>query len=109
MYACYENCFADQFYHDFEQFNGLNNNNNNNKSKEKYDDYEIMVDVVKTVICMLEKKLVISDDMLILCMEYCKYCQKNDNINNKNSDLLNKFINTGSDNKDKINKITKQR
>ena len=46
----------------------------------------IMDNVVKGMIGLLEKKLVISDDLLVLCMEYCH------NVNT-GGDLLNKFLN----------------
>ena len=45
----------------------------------------VMEEIVSVMMSLLTKKMVICDDLLVLCFEYCKY---------KDSNLMKMFINT---------------
>ena len=67
----YKNCFVDDLYHGFEDFQGLISDNNR-IFKDSSTCHETLSCLVKGMIGLLKKKLVLSQYWLVLCWEYCK-------------------------------------
>ena len=75
------NCFDDDLYVT------LTDNSNSNSDAPK-NSFELMDNMVENVIEMINDKSVLSDDILILCFEYC--CMMNQGYGK--SELLTKFL-----------------
>ena len=105
----YKDLYSDDFYRKYSQFSGLNGNSSVICKNTKEANL-LMSNVVLGVIRLLETKMVISQDLLILCFEYCKMVS-NENKNNSSysynsnsgskNDLLTQFIDT-------LNNVTKE-
>ena len=71
------------FYLNFDSFIGLSLKNDNNTHKAT----NIMDVLLDCVLCLLNTKMVLSDDILLICYEYC-----NTMINNNNNKLMLKIF-----------------
>ena len=73
----YKNCYWDDFACDMENLIGLKMNNNNSNSNKK----NVMSLVLECVESLINLKMALSIDLLILCCIYANYCNNNQFFN----------------------------
>ena len=70
-FTIHKNQFLDDLYHRFKDFKGLTSENSK-IFKDSNLVHETMTSLVKGMIELLNKKLILSQDWLVFCWEYCK-------------------------------------
>ena len=82
----YKGCYSDDFFRNYNHFLGLRAPNEA-VFKDLKESNALMNNIVLGTLKILDKKLVVSQDLLILSFEYCKQEAKNGN-----KELLNRFV-----------------
>ena len=96
-------------YCSYQDFKGLINYNNNGIQNDKNTKTGNMMDLVYVMIGLLQKKMLVSQDILVLCYVYCTL-DGNGKLFNQFVDCLNNVVNEclGSNN-DNVNELCKTR
>ena len=87
----YKDCYSDDLYYNFSNLVGITSHELNDISI-KYDSENVMNAVLSCVMSLLELKMVISQDLLMLCAMYCTNTPKN--LSKESNNFKNKFIQT---------------
>ena len=87
----YNDCSTDDLYYNFSNLVGIANHELNDMSI-KYDSQNVMNAVLSCVMSLLELKMVISQDLLMLCATYC--ANIHNNLPKESNNFQNKFIQT---------------
>ena len=77
----YKGYYSDDFYYSLKDLVGLQSNNNENLTLSMVEPDMIMRNIVLSVISLLSLKMVLSQDLLIICAVYCsEFCDKNNEL-----------------------------
>ena len=86
----FKTCYFDDLFCDTNELKGLIGGNNNNSVKIE----EFVGAMVMAIIDLINKKMVICDDLLVLCFGMCKMCKEMQFNNKNNINYYDLFINT---------------